>query len=99
MRIRQMLSMIFVLSISVSGLSGKAKETGSAVQVWEEPLVLPTYALGDPDPNPRFYAGRAYQGAQGRVYPYAMWDDLTESLEDREYKALYLENKYLKICV
>jgi len=51
----------------------------SGARAWEEPLVLPTYEVNPPDHNPRFYAGRAYQGAQGRVYPYAMIDDLTDN--------------------
>jgi tetratricopeptide (TPR) repeat protein len=69
------------------------------VRVWEEPLVLPTYAVGKADTNPRFYAGRAYQGAQGRVYPYAMIDVLTDDRKDVSYKAAYLENEYIKLCV
>ena len=68
-------------------------------RVWEEPLVLPTYDVNPPDPNPRFYAGRAYQGAQGRVYPYAMIDDLTDKRVEKTYRAVYLENEYIKVCV
>jgi tetratricopeptide (TPR) repeat protein len=71
----------------------------STVRIWEEPLVIPTYEVGEPDPNPRFYAGRTYQGAQGRVYPYPMLDVLTDSRKDKTYKAVYLENEYVKICV
>ena len=93
------LNAILVCWIAVISLFGAETERRAGVRVWEEPLLLPTYLVGDPDPNPRFYAGRAYQGAQGRVYPYAMWDDITETREDREYKALYLENDYLRICV
>jgi len=68
-------------------------------RVWEEPLVLPTYSVNAPDHNPRFYAGRAYQGAQGRVYPYAMIDDLTDNRVDKTYRAVYLENEYIKVCI
>ena len=28
-----------------------------AVRVWEEKVVIPTYLLGEPDPNPQFYFG------------------------------------------
>ena len=38
-----------------------------AVKLWEEPLVIPTYRVGEPDKNPIFYGGRAYQGARGSV--------------------------------
>ena len=71
----------------------------SAVKIWDEPLVIPTYEVGKPDPNPRFYTGRTYQGAQGRVYPYPMLDVLTDSRKDKTYQAVYLENEYVKICV
>ena len=69
------------------------------VRVWEEPLVIPTYLVGEPDKFPLFYNGRAYQGAKGPVYPYPMLDKLTDQREEKTYKALYLENKYVKICV
>ena len=71
----------------------------STVRIWEEPLVIPTYEVGKADPNPRFYTGRTYQGAQGRVYPYPMLDVLTDSRKDKTYKAAYLENEYVKICI
>jgi len=69
------------------------------VRVWEEPLVIPTYLVGKPDKFPLFYNGRAYQGAKGPIYPYPMLDKLTDQREDKTYKALYLENDYVKICV
>lgn len=71
----------------------------SAVKIWEEPLIIPTYRIGDPDLNPVFYTGRAYQGAKGPVYPYPLLDKLTDIRENKEYKAVYLENKYVKLCV
>lgn len=69
------------------------------VKVWEEPLVIPTYLVGEPDRFPLFYNGRAYQGAKGPIYPYPMLDKLTDTKENKTYKALYLENEYVKICV
>jgi tetratricopeptide (TPR) repeat protein len=69
------------------------------VKVWEEPVVIPTYLAGEPDKFPIFYYGRAYQGAKGPIYPYPMLDKLTGQKVDKTYKALYLENDYVKICV
>ncbi len=71
----------------------------AAVKIWEEPLPIPTYVTGPPDPNPMFYFGRVYQGARGEVYPYPLYDKLTGRRENRTYRAVYLENEYLKICV
>jgi len=80
-------------------LFGAQPLEGTEVRVWEEPLVIPTYEVGPPDTNPRFYAGRAYQGAQGRVYPYPMIDAVTNNRKDVTYNAVYLENEYLKVCI
>jgi len=68
-------------------------------RAWEEKLVIPTYAAGPAEPNPLFYNGRAYQGAKGPVYPYPLLDRLSDRKEDRTYRALYLENPYVRICV
>ena len=70
-----------------------------AVRAWESPLRVPTYPVGPAEPNPMFYAGREYQGAQGPVYPYPLLDRLLDQREDRAYRALWLENEYLKISV
>ncbi len=69
------------------------------VKAWEESLIIPTYLVGEPDKFPLFYNGRAYQGARGPIYPYPMLDMLTDQYEDKTYKALYLENDYVQICV
>jgi len=68
-------------------------------RAWEEKVVIPTYAVGPAEPNPIFYNGRAYQGAKGPVYPYPLLDRLSDRKEDRTYRALYLENPYVRICV
>ena len=67
--------------------------------IYEEKLTLPTYQVGEPDPNPRFFEGRVYQGAQGRIYPYPISDVLTDNKVNQDYKAVYLENEYIKVCV
>jgi tetratricopeptide (TPR) repeat protein len=69
------------------------------VNIWEAPLVLPTYQTGSPDLEPMFFAGRNYQGAQGAIYPYGLYDNLLDIRSDNTYQADFLENKYVKICV
>jgi tetratricopeptide (TPR) repeat protein len=76
-----------------------ASADGPAARAWEEPLVVPTYPVGPAEPNPMFYAGREYQGAKGPVYPYALLDRLLDRREDRTYRALWLENEYVKVSV
>ena len=71
----------------------------SAVKMWESQLVIPTYLAGEPEANPMFFFGRQSQGAQGPVYPYAMYDTLTGRKVDKSYTAVYLENEYIRIAV
>ncbi len=91
----------FILSVLLSFIffPGQALRAQSAVKIWEEPLVIPTYLVEAPEPNPIFYNGRAYQGAKGPVYPYPFLDRLTDIRKDLTYQAVYLENQYVKICV
>jgi tetratricopeptide (TPR) repeat protein len=69
------------------------------VKAWEENVVIPTYVPGPPDQNPMFYFGRAYQGAEGRVYPYPLYDKLTATKVDKTWQMVYLENEYVKIGI
>jgi tetratricopeptide (TPR) repeat protein len=71
----------------------------STVKVWEESTTIPTYAAGPAEPSPMFYFGRQSQGAQAPVYPYPMFDVLTQKKVDRTYKEVYLENEYLRIGI
>ncbi len=67
--------------------------------MWEEKVVIPTYLLGEPDPNPQFYFGGTSQGAQHRIYPYPAYDNLTTEKKDKTYTMVYLENEYVKIGI
>jgi tetratricopeptide (TPR) repeat protein len=67
-----------------------------AARVWEESLTIPTYELGPPDPNPALFD----QLRRGRpVYPYPVLDTLTRLRVDKSYRAVFLENEYLKVTV
>jgi len=83
----------------LSALAHSAGAAGSEVIARKQTLVIPTYLAGEPDPNPVFYFGRAYQGAKGPVYPYPFLDVLTDVKVQKKYTAVYLENEYLRICV
>ena len=54
--------------------------------------MIPTYPWGPDDVNPRFYD---LEGTH--IYPYPMQDYLSQEKVDRSYKALFLENEYLKV--
>lgn len=69
------------------------------VKAWKESVTIPTYRIGNPDKNPMFLEKRVYQGSSGVVYPYPVIDKLYDDKEDKEWTALFIENKYLKIMV
>jgi len=70
-----------------------------AVRVWEAPLTIPTDEIGLPDKSPVFADHRSYQGAESAIYPYPMWDALSDRRVAKTYKAVYLENRYVQLCV
>jgi len=71
----------------------------SPVTLWEADEVIPTYLSGPPDPNPMFFFGKGSQGAEGRIYPYPLYDNLTNKKSDKTYHLVYLENEYVKISI
>lgn len=67
----------------------------AAVRVWQGTLTLPTTLEGPPDPNPPFdiFAGTKFN------YPYTLRANLTDERKDIAWRALFLENEYLKCTV
>jgi tetratricopeptide (TPR) repeat protein len=61
---------------------------------WEGTVDLPTYLLGEEDPFPPFGIVNSHH-----VYPYTMLDDLTDRRENKRYRAIFLENEYLKATI
>ena len=75
------------------------EEKYKGVNMWEEEVEIPTYPIGTPDKNPMFLEKRIYQGSSGRVYPYPVIDKLYDEKVNKKYKAVFLENEYLKIMI
>ena len=72
-----------------------ASSAVAQVRVWQGTLTLPTYGEGASDPNPPFD-----QYANGRFnYPYTLRDNLTDGRKDVAWRAIFLENEYLKCSV
>lgn len=69
------------------------------VKVWAEDVQIPTYMPGEPDKNPIFLEKRVYQGSSGKVYPHSVIDSVADEKVLKTYRAVYLENEYLKIMV
>lgn len=71
----------------------------SKVMIEEKAFVLPTYTIAPADVKPFFFTGRTYQGARGEIYPYPMYDVLTDNRIDKEYQGIFLDNEYIEVCV
>lgn len=65
----------------------------------EETITLPTYPTKAPDKNPIFNVHDESQLAEKHIYPYPFIEVGSAVKADKTYKALILENEYLKICV
>src|SRR5260221_14269723 len=89
---------VWVLGCSFAGAAPHFAAP-APVPLREVDEVIPTYLSGPPDPNPMFYFGRQSQGAEGRTYPYPLYDNLTNTKGEQSYHLVYLENEYVKIAV
>lgn len=69
------------------------------VRMGVEKQTIPTYQVGAPEVNPIFFTGRVYQGAEGYIYPYPLYDVITDKVEDKEYEIVRLENGYISIGI
>jgi len=93
---------LLVLALLAVGSSFLLPTRGSAeVRAWEGSLTIPTYPWED-DVNPKFWAlegpAKLSTTVKGSItYPYTMQDHLSRTKVDRRYKALFLENEYLKV--
>ena len=65
------------------------------VKVWQGSITLPTYEEGKPDPNPPFDTYSTTQFS----YPYTLRKNLTGQKQDHVWRAVFLENEYLKCTV
>jgi len=73
--------------------------TDSPVRCWEQQVVIPTYPVQQPDPNPMFLEKRVYQGSSGKVYPNPFTDRVALKKEDVSYCAIYLENEFIQLMI
>ena len=73
-------------------------ETG-VVRAWKEEILLPTYAVGEEEKNPVFLEKRVYQGSSGVVYPYPVIEKISDERKEKIYKAVFIENQYLKVMI
>ena len=90
-----------LLALAIFACAGNAGAQNGKVEVkaWEGTIDMPTYLLDDPEEAPIFERDWSYQRARRSVYPYLLNDNMTRQKETVTYKALYMENEYVELCV
>jgi tetratricopeptide (TPR) repeat protein len=76
----------FALTLAV-----QAPVLAAGATIRETTLEIPTYQVGPEDKNPPLW--------NGNVYPYPMQTDIGRNKADRTYRAVVLENDYLRVIV
>lgn len=91
--------LLFLLLLTLIMLASQAAAQSSkdTPRVWEGPLVIPTYELNPPNPYPALLDSQRRKWRP--VYPYPFLDSLGTEKKDKTWKAVYLENEYLKVTV
>ncbi len=92
---------LFCLMIVFCAVMALGKSTRGDVRAWEGEVTIPTYVWQE-DINPTFWAlgggSKLSTTVRGSIiYPYVMQDQLLREKVERTYKALFLENEYLKV--
>lgn len=80
--------LLLAIALPVSPLAAQVK-------VWEGTLTLPTYEEGAPNPNPPF---DAYTTDRFN-YPYTLRDNIADVKQTHIWRAIFMENEYLKCSV
>lgn len=85
---------LLILVTLTMGLAATVAAKTVPARVWQDTIDLPTYELGPEDPYPPFPLIDSHN-----VYPYTMLDDLGNRREVKQYRAIFLENEYLKATI
>ena len=88
-----------LLAILMAGLLAAAPSFAQQVTMSVEQETIPTYQIGAPEVNPIFFTGRTYQGAEGYIYPYPLYDVMTDKVVDQTYDIVKLKNNYISLGV
>ncbi len=86
-----------VLPEAPAALQHRLDEGGAVA--WREPVTIRTYEAGEPSPYPMYLDQRVYQGSSGKVYPLPFIESVADEPVARDWDAVHLENRYLRVMV
>src|SRR4029078_3142357 len=90
---KSIIGMLVVIASVVAAVA----QSKDVPRVWEAPLNIPTYELNPPNPYPALLDSQRRKWRP--VYPYPFLDSLGTQKTDKSWKAVYLDNEYLKVTV
>ena len=70
----------------LAAIISAAPSFAQQVKLDVEKETIPTHQIGAPEVNPIFFTGRVYQGAEGYIYPYPLYDVITDKVVDKTYE-------------
>jgi len=70
-----------------------------SVEMKRIPMHIPTYEPSKPSELPMFFEKKAYQGAEGRVYPIPYIDQLSNEAVDHVWDAVVLKNEHIEVTL
>ncbi|MDD6683865.1 MAG: DUF5107 domain-containing protein [Clostridiales bacterium] len=70
-----------------------------AVEMKRFPMMIPTYEPAAPLDLPMFFEKKAYQGAEGRVYPIPYADRLSNQPVEKYWDAVVLRNEHIEVTL
>jgi hypothetical protein len=79
-------------------LAAAAPTITAQVKAAEENVTMPTWEIGPSQVHSVFYDARD-RGGEKNIYPYTLNEILTNRRVDKTYRAVILENEYIKIMV
>ena len=88
---------VFFLIAILAVVSSVTAQSKDVPRVWEAPLSIPTYELNPPNPYPALLDSQRRKWRP--VYPYPFLDSLGSQKTNKAWKAVYLENEFLKVTV
>jgi tetratricopeptide (TPR) repeat protein len=92
---RRFLVVALVAALLVCAARALSGASDSTVRVWEDWIELPTYTEGAPNPNPPFDLFSLTRFS----YPHTIRDALSDRRVAQRWRALHLENEYLRVTV
>jgi tetratricopeptide (TPR) repeat protein len=93
--VRSMKSISAYVVVFAGALAVACGPVAAQVKVSQGSITLPTYEEGKPDSNPPFDTYSTTQFS----YPYSLRKNLTGQKQEHDWRAVFLENEYLKCTV